>query len=308
MRPRSMAFSGALLILGALALGTAALGQTSAADELKQVISGLRSEGANLTAEEYAARAERAFLAFGKKHAAEPEGALAHLYLGSIFVSIGSHEKAAREIEAYLRAPVEKKPAELAQAKYFAGSTYLALERFDEAEKALSDVVEMGSSADARLVQMASVDMERIPTLRKLKSGNPAPEISVVSSKGLRIKLSEYRGKVVLLDFWAAWCMPCRMEMPNVIEVYEKHHPKGFEIIGVSLDSDRGQFESFVKTNAMTWPQIYDGKKWDSEVGRLYGVTSIPATYLIDKQGKIRYHNLRGEQLAPAVERLLGEK
>jgi len=303
--------SGALiciLCLGVLIVGTRASAQTEAARELKQVISGLRQQGSAASADQYVSIAERALLDFSKKYPNAPEGALAHMYLGSVYVSTGSYDKAVRQFDIYLRTPVEKKPNEEAQARYFAGSSYLSLDRYDEAAKMFKDVVDMGSKADPQVLQMASTDLARIATLRKLKAGNPAIEISGVSSQGKRIKLADYRGKVVLLDFWAAWCQPCRMEMPNVIKVYEEFHQKGFEIIGISLDSDKGQFESFVKTNKMTWPQIYDGKGWQSDIGRLYGVASIPAAFLIDKQGKIRYKNVRGEKLGFAVEELLNQK
>ena len=307
MTSRSVALLG-LLCLGMLVLGAQAFAQTEAARELKQIISDLRQQGTNASADQYVGMAERRLLDFTKKFEKAPEGALARMYLGSIYLSVGAYENAVRQFDIYLRSPVQKQPSEIAQAKYFAGSAYISLDRYDEAEKVLKEVVDMGSKADPKMLQMASTDLSRLAALRKVKAGNPALEISAVSSQGKRIKLADYRGKVVLLDFWAAWCMPCRMEMPNVIKVYEELHKKGFEIIGVSLDSDKGQFESFLKTNKMVWPQIYDGKGWGSEIGRLYGVTSIPATFLIDKQGKIRYKNLRGERLKLAVEELLGQK
>jgi peroxiredoxin len=296
-----------ILCFGMLASAQRGSAQTEAARELKQVVSELRQQGASATADQYAGMAERALLDFSKKYPNAPEGALAHMYLGSVYASLGAYDNAVRQFDIYLHAPVEKKADEVAQARYLAASSYIALDRYDDAEETLKDLVDMGSKADPRILKMASTDLTRLSTLRKLKVGNPAIEISGVSSQGKRIKIADYRGKVVLLDFWAAWCMPCRMEMPNVVDVYQQFHEKGFEIVGVSLDSDKSQFESFVKTNRMTWPQIYEGKGWQSDIGRLYGVTSIPATFLIDKQGKIRYKNVRGEKLKIAVEELLKE-
>jgi len=97
------------------------------------------------------------------------------------------------------------------------------------------------------------------------------------------------------------------MEMPNVIRVYGEFQKKGFEIIGISLDSDEAQFQNFIKDNKMSWPQIYEGKGWGSGIGQLYAVSSIPATYLIDKKGKIRFKNVRGEKLKQAVQQLVTE-
>jgi peroxiredoxin len=95
--------------------------------------------------------------------------------------------------------------------------------------------------------------------------------------------------------------------MPNVIKVYDKYNEKGFEIVGISLDRSRDDFNRYLKTNEMTWPQFFDGKYWQNEVATLYGIKSIPATYLIDKKGNIRYKSLRGRQLEVAVEELLAE-
>jgi thiol-disulfide isomerase/thioredoxin len=129
----------------------------------------------------------------------------------------------------------------------------------------------------------------------------------VKDTNGKTLSLAKYKGKVVLLDFWATWCQPCKVEMPNVIRIHKKFNPKGFEIIGISLDSDARALENFVKANGIAWPQYFDGKGWKNDVAGLYRVRSIPATYLIDKKGKIRYQSLRGAELEKAVEQLLSE-
>jgi thiol-disulfide isomerase/thioredoxin len=92
---------------------------------------------------------------------------------------------------------------------------------------------------------------------------------------------------VVLIDFWATWCGPCVAELPNVLKAYKELHPKGFEIVGISLDSDKEKLESFVKEKGMDWPQFFDGKGWKNEISSNYGINSIPAMWLVDQKGMV---------------------
>lgn len=104
---------------------------------------------------------------------------------------------------------------------------------------------------------------------------------------GREVDLSKMRGKVVLIDFWATWCGPCVQELPNVLKAYKELHPKGFEIIGISLDSDKEKLESFVKEKGMDWPQFFDGKGWKNEMATTYDIHSIPAMWLVDQKGMV---------------------
>lgn len=118
---------------------------------------------------------------------------------------------------------------------------------------------------------------------------------------GNEVDLSKMKGKVILVDFWATWCGPCVAEMPKVIEVYNSFHEKGFDVIGISLDEDKDALQKFIKSNEMPWPQYFDGKGWANELAKQYGIGSIPATFLIGKDGKVLGSNLRGEALKEAV-------
>jgi peroxiredoxin len=136
--------------------------------------------------------------------------------------------------------------------------------------------------------------------------GRRAPDFTATDLSGNQISLSDYRGKVVLLDFWATWCAGCLMEMPDVKQVYEKYHKdKDFVVIGVSLDVNQARTKEFVKKSGFDWPQVYDGRGWESGVAQLYHVDAIPSTFLIDKKGIIRYTDLTAPDIGHAVGHLV---
>jgi len=149
---------------------------------------------------------------------------------------------------------------------------------------------------------------EYVPPKLPLTPGHPAPDFSFTTLRdGRRLSLSDFHGKVVLLDFWATWCEPCMAELPNVKEIYKKYHDRGFEIIGISLDTSESALRSELQKQGITWPQYYDGKGWDNQIAALYRVFAIPATFLLDREGVIRYRDLRGEELEDKVAELLAE-
>jgi thiol-disulfide isomerase/thioredoxin len=123
----------------------------------------------------------------------------------------------------------------------------------------------------------------------------------VKTTDGKDLTLERFKGKVLLVDFWATWCPPCRAEVPNLVKAYEEYNKKGFEIIGISFDESREKFDEYIKENKMPWPQYFDGKGWQNEVGPTYGIQSIPTMYLLDKDGKVITTDLRGGKLEEAL-------
>lgn len=142
--------------------------------------------------------------------------------------------------------------------------------------------------------------------MRPTAIGQKAPEINLPDPTGKAVKLSSLRGNYVLIDFWAAWCKPCRMENPNVVRMYEKYNAKGFEIYGVSLDRKKEDWIRAISDDGLTWTQVSDLQYFNSEAAATYKIQAIPATILLDKEGNIIAKNLRGKQLEDKLEELFG--
>jgi peroxiredoxin len=148
---------------------------------------------------------------------------------------------------------------------------------------------------------------QQVEKLTATAVGKPFTDFQLNDPEGKPVKLSDYagKGKVVLVDFWASWCGPCRQEMPNVVKVYNQYKNKGFEIVGVSLDQTADAWKKGIADLSITWPQMSDLKYWQCEAAAIYGVTAIPHTVLIDKDGTIIARNLRGEKLYEKIAELL---
>ena len=139
------------------------------------------------------------------------------------------------------------------------------------------------------------------------KIGKVAPDFSAPDPNGKMISLNEIKGKATIIDFWASWCRPCRVENPNVVKVYEKYHDKGLEIISVSLDK-KGQKSRWLKAiedDNLQWHHVSNLKFWNEPVARMYNVSSIPATFILDAEGKIVAKKLRGKALEDKIAELL---
>ena len=144
---------------------------------------------------------------------------------------------------------------------------------------------------------------QQLDELRALAVGQEAPDIVLPDPSGKSTKLSDLRGKYVLIDFWAAWCKPCRQENPNVVRLFTQYNPKGFEVFGVSLDRSREDWIKAIADDRLNWTQVSDLLYFNSAAAELYQIQAIPATYLIDPDGKIIAKDLRG----PSLEAKLAE-
>lgn len=142
----------------------------------------------------------------------------------------------------------------------------------------------------------------------QFNQGEKAPELALPAESGDTIRLSSLRGKVVLLDFWASWCGPCRISNRGLVKLYPKFKEKGFEILGVSLDENRKDWLQAVKKDKISWLQVNDNGGWDSKTALRWGISAIPTSYLIGKDGTLLAMDLEGRALEKALKDLLGDQ
>ena len=166
-------------------------------------------------------------------------------------------------------------------------------------------------SPEVKKSSMAQDALQRIELNLKTAIGMKAPDFEAPTPDGKTLKMSDVlkNSKVLILDFWASWCKPCRRENPYVVEIYKKYHSKGLEILGVSLDKPgaREAWLKAIKDDGLTWKHVSHLQYWQDPVARLYGVQSIPSTFILDKDGVIRAKNLRREKLEAKIKELLNE-
>ena len=148
---------------------------------------------------------------------------------------------------------------------------------------------------------------ERIDKLKLVAVGAIAPDFTQMTPENQPVKLSDFKGKYVLIDFWASWCGPCRAENPNVVKVYNQYKDNGFTVLGISLDNEKGRdaWLKAINKDQLTWTQVSDLKGWYNEVAALYSVKAVPQNFLIDPNGKIIAKNLRGEELAAKLKEII---
>lgn len=184
--------------------------------------------------------------------------------------------------------------------------------RFGENSELFEKVAENLSAAHPNSDYVKSFKMQLVDLKGKQRAqartgiGVEAPEIVVQTPEGETIKLSDFRGKVTMIDFWASWCKPCRMENPNMVKVYNKYKSKGFEIFGVSLDQDKGKWVEAIKQDGLTWKHGSELKFWQSSFVPAYSLDGIPMTYLLDENGVIIAKGLRGDQLEQKLAEIFG--
>ena len=169
----------------------------------------------------------------------------------------------------------------------------------EEVHRSVADNIEETAQAIEETVQdtaqrdTAENALKPTPDANVITEGYAFPELTFTALNGYVINLADYKDKVVLIDFWATWCGPCIATMPDLIETYKEYHDKGFDIIGISLDRNQSQLESYMEENGITWPQYYDGLYWNNKIAKRFGINAIPHTVIINKNGEVYYdsHN-----------------
>lgn len=276
-------------------------------DEIQTLEQSLQTERSTVRRVEIVEKIEVMLTEFVESYPGTPEAADASFQLGIVCQSLQKSDRAVTYLNDFLAAVPDAADDKRAFARFFLAEAYRATGDYDAARREYNVIIEKYSATQPTIAQRAGQNLASLDSDQKLAVGNEPISFSVTGIDGETISPEKYRGKVLLLDFWATWCGPCKQEMPNVKRVYSKYNKKGFEIVGISLDRSRADLDTYIEKNGITWPQFYDGKFWKNDVAVKYNVQSIPATYLIDKKGKIRYKSLRGNQLEPAVKKLLEE-
>jgi len=300
----------AILLTGIAVLTAAPLTQgedqagTEAQRELGEIISKLKVKLQTESPEEVVKMAEDLLGNFIEKYEGQKEEAEARITLGQVYTGTGNNSKAIRQYELALEDSGGMETREKALLRFYLASSYVQNSEFEKAESVYQKILAGISPGDTRIKEAVDKEMKMLETRKKLTPGSPAISFpdDAENLSGDEIAISDFSGKVVLIDFWATWCKPCIMEMPNVKKLYDEYHDDGFEIIGVSLDRSRENLASYVEKNDIEWPQIYDGP--GGRIATSYAVTAIPSTILLNREGEIVKKDLRGKALEDAVGRL----
>jgi thiol-disulfide isomerase/thioredoxin len=251
---------------------------------------------------------EAKLLAFREQYPGTPEANDAAFQLGTMSFGTQRHEQAHQYLVEYLAKADESQHDQVGYARFYLAEVYRAQGKYDAAEGEYKLVLSKYREVNPKMTQIAQTNLGGLNAERMVAVGSEPVAFSVKSLDGQTLSPAAYKGKVLLIDFWATWCGPCIMEMPNVKSVYSRYHSKGFEIVGISLDQSREKLDAYLEQQQIEWPQYFDGKWWNNDVAVKYGIRSIPTTVLVDKKGKIRYKTLRGKQLETAVQQLLNEE
>jgi len=232
---------------------------------------------------------------YANDHAREPIVDTVRLTAAHLQFQMGQTEEALAAMRQISANPIDKQTGWAAQLSM--AQLLMQMGRTDEGEKILKSII--AKNEDMDLVQAAQQGLAMLA----IRPGQKLTTFTAKDLAGTSHSLESYAGKVLLVDFWATWCSPCREELPNVKHVYGQYKDQGFEILGVSLDRERTALESFVKEQGIEWPQVFEGAQVLAEQ---YAVSAIPRMLLLDRQGVIRYVDPRGPALEKAVAELIG--
>lgn len=242
-----------------------------------------------------------AVVAFKQAIALKPENEAVLANILGVALYLQDDKKTLEEAAAAFRKAIDLSKDTMPKAHYNLG--YALLKAGKEAEGIAELQKYLALEPDSPNAESAR-DVINNPKLAKAQL---ASDFKVKATDGKELSLRNLRGKVVLLDFWASWCGPCRVEMPAVKKVWQKYGGEKFVIVGINMDHTKEAFESYVKSEGLTWPQYFDGMGWNNKITKLYGVRGIPYTVLIDKDGAIRAVSLRGTNLYNKIADLVKE-
>ncbi len=193
-------------------------------------------------------------------------------------------------------------------------AVYFAISQIPQQTMPLDDLITLATSASNRFKGHAGLNTlkERLTTIAEQNSpkpypltNKPAPELTMQDVNGKTVRISDFKGKYLLVDFWASWCSPCRQENPNVVAAYNRYKDKNFTILGVSLDDDKQAWKDAIAKDGLAWNHMSDLKMWDSEAVKAYGFDGIPFNVLIDPSGNIIASSLRGSDLEAKLAQVL---
>lgn len=210
-------------------------------------------------------------------------------------------DKVAKEMSALQKNFIKNNPSSFVTPSLIKSLSY---------EMEASEIEEAINALDTSVAKIPVVQelKARVETMKKVAIGQKAPDFTLNDINGNPVSLSSKIGsKLLLVDFWAAWCAPCRQENPNIVKVYNEFKNKGFDIFGVSLDQSKDNWVKAITDDKLTWTHVSDLKYWNNEAAKLYAVNSIPANFLLDENGTIIARNLRGDDLRNKVNEILGK-